>query len=381
MTTWDEEEIFHTGEQYFSALLQDISQAQISIDLESYIFTLNTIGKVILKALEEAAARGVRVRVLVDGVGSSDWNLQIIHDLNALHIHARIYRPMPWVTSQYGFLSVLYYTFRIQKFFRVVGRLNRRNHRKVCIIDHRIAYLGGMNVSQTHLKRYAGNQAWRDTSLKVVGRSVEKLQDAFQHSWEDRRPTSRRLWMKRQHHALNSLIRLNNTRERRRRNRLELLERILSSSDRVWITTPYFIPDLTFIRALKSAAKSGTDVRILLPSQSDIRLMGWANRAFYPVLLAQGIRIFEYLPTILHAKIVIIDDWITIGSSNRNHRSLFHDLEVDVVVTKLESLQSVISQFHLDTKNSEEITLRKWQGRSLLFRLLERLILYIKYWL
>ena len=381
MQGWDEEEVFHTGEEYFSELLKDISQAQISIDIESYIFVLNTIGKVLIKSLEEAASRGVRVRILVDGFGSSDWNLQVIRDLNAMNIHARIYRPLPWVISQYGLLSLFYYTFSIQKFLRLAGKLNRRNHRKVCIIDQKIAYLGGMNVSQTHLKRYAGAQAWRDTSIKVVGRAVEKLQDAFQHSWEDRRPTSRRLWIRRKPTRTSSLIRLNNTRERRKRNRLELLQRILSSRTRVWITTPYFLPDHSFIRALKTAAQSGTDVRILLPRQNDVKVMNWANRAFYPVLLSQGVKIFEYLPTILHAKIVIIDDWITIGSSNRNHRSLFHDLEVDVVVTKNDSCLSVLTQFEKDIKNSEEITLSQWKQRSLLFRLIERLVLYLKYWL
>ena len=381
MKTWDTETIFHTGEAYFSSLLHDISQAKKSIDLESYIFTLSTIGKEILTELEKAAQRGVRVRILVDGIGSNDWSLQVIHDLNSINIHSRIYRPLPWIGSRFGVLAFFSYLFRIQAFFKILGRLNRRNHRKVCIIDQEIAYLGGMNVSEHHLKRYMGKRTWRDTSLRVTGRDVEKLQDAFHHSWEDRRPLSHRFWRGRKKFSQNSLIRLNNTRERRRKNRFELIDKILSSQQRVWITTPYFVPDLALIRALKSAARAGRDVRILLPHRSDIQLMSWANRAFYPVLLSSGVRIFEYLPTILHAKVVMIDQWMTLGSSNRNHRSLLHDLEVDVIITQKQSQDSLLNQFEKDLSVSEEMTLEKWKQRPLISRVLDRFILYLKYWL
>lgn len=252
----------------------------------------------------------------------------------------------------------------------------------MCIIDQRIAFVGGMNVTTHHLYKYSGKSTWRDTSVKIVGKEVSQLTTAFQNAWYDRINTrqSRSKWLNSFQALSHSLVRLNDTRRRRKNYRRELLFRILTSKKRVWITTPYFVPEISFIRALRVAAWSGVDVKILLPFNNDIFFMSWANRASYSLLLKAGVRIFEYLPSTLHAKTILIDEWATAGSSNRNHRSLIHDLEVDIVLTHLNSYTSVENQFVLDLTNSREITLAYWLRRPIAKRVLERLILFFRYW-
>jgi cardiolipin synthase len=135
------------------------------------------------------------------------------------------------------------------------------------------------------------------------------------------------------------------------------------------------------IRALRLASWSGVDVLILLPNKNDIFFMKWVNRAFYKILLKAGVRVFEYLPSILHSKVVLIDDWVILGSSNRNHRSLIHDLEVDLVLTHASSLLSIISQFRKDLRHSEEITLKKWSARYWIHNRYEKILLSLRNWL
>ena len=140
------------------------------------------------------------------------------------------------------------------------------------------------------------------------------------------------------------------------------------------------MPDHFLLRKLKEAAHKGIDVRILLPQHSDVIFMPWASKAFYYSLLKAGVRIFEYQPSILHAKTLIIDDWFLVGSSNLNHRSLRHDLEVDVNICTSRAKSSLNQQFLLDLAQSKEIFLSDWQKRPWYQNLVGKLILYIKYW-
>ena len=161
-----------------------------------------------------------------------------------------------------------------------------------------------------------------------------------------------------------------------------MLRKIITCRHRIWITNAYFVPDNFLLRRLKEAAGSGVDVRILLPRKSDIAYMPWASSTFYFNLLKAGVRIFEYLPSVLHAKTLVLDDWALIGSSNLNHRSLLHDLEVDVLLSDSEPINCLAKQFLLDLENASEISLSSWQKhRPRYQRWLGRLLLYVKYWI
>jgi cardiolipin synthase A/B len=137
----------------------------------------------------------------------------------------------------------------------------------------------------------------------------------------------------------------------------------------------------TFLKNLIDAAQRGVDVRILLPKRSDIFILPWTSATFYFHLVKSGVRIFEYLPSMLHAKTLIIDDWVSVGSSNLNHRSLLHDLEVDVNIRLPASKEIIMEQFINDLRHSVEVELDSWQKRPYYQRIIGPLLLYIKYWI
>ena len=295
------------------------------------------------------------MRVLVDGIGTLGYAQDLVQELKENGVQAKIYHPLPW-------------------------QLNRRNHRKVCVIDQSIAFLGGMNISACHLKYYSGQNAWRDTTLRVIGKGVQYLTLAFERSWDHRKLIHSAPRIRSKHPPSHHLIKLNDSWRKRRNYQQEILRRVNHARERIWITTPYLVPEFSLIRALRKAALRSIDIRILLPKKNDLWFMKWINQAFYSLLLSSGIKIFEYIPSTLHAKIMMIDDWMTVGSSNQNHRSWLHDLEVDLVITHARSKSTLWSQFLHDLEVSQEIELSNWKKRSWLRTFLERLALFIKYW-
>lgn len=393
--SWTQEELFHDSDQFFEALLREIRGARESVEFETYIYADDDSGRRVANELMAAARRGVRVRATIDGVGSPSFATRFLPLLEAQGAEARIYHPPPW--------SALLHPFRTHDSSRLVGRflhylqrLNRRNHRKVCVIDGRAAWVGSANVSNCHLREHSGSRAWRDTGARVEGPDVPLLGLAFEKAWQESwAPRRRRVreWIRgkmtekklseirRPAQAPGSLVRLNHTRALRQAAYREFLRRILDAKRRVWITNPYFVPEGLLLRVLAISALSGVDVRILVPSKSDVFFMKWAASAYYGSLLKSGVRIFEYLPTILHAKNFIIDDWASIGSNNLNHRSLIHDLEVDVVLETRESLLSLERQFLIDLTDSREVSLQEWRLTPWYRRLAVRIVLLFRHWI
>lgn len=371
------ETIFSEGDSYFQALIADIEQATSHIDLEVYTFCQDELGYQIGDALIRAAKRGAHVRLLIDGAGSRAWSSKLEQQLLAAGVKTRIFHPFPWNLWQWS-RSVIRLPWMLKAIYLLL-KINSRNHRKICVIDKKIVYVGSMNVTACHLnKKNQGGQSWRDTAVKIIGADVRDLYAAFEASW-NHIPIQERVKEIFKHVNTNPVFRLNTNWHRRRILYKNLLRRIASCKQRIWITNAYFVPDTFLLNKLKDAAKSGVDVRILLPQKSDIFVMPWASSAFYQSLLKAGVRIFEYLPSVLHAKTLILDDWMSVGSSNLNHRSLLHDLEVDVNIRLPESKQIIAQQFLDDLKNSEEIFLKDWRKRPFYQRFIGRLVLYLKY--
>jgi cardiolipin synthase len=386
MISWEREEIFNSGDVFFARLLAEISEAQWSVYLEMYIFELDPFGQRVLETLKQVAARGVEVRVMVDGVGSPAWSRNLLKELAESKIDARIYRPYPWVRMGFRIFPRLLSYRRLSLWFQL---LNRRNHRKVCILDQKIAWAGSFNISACHLREFFRENAWRDTAVRVEGSEVANLVLVFEKSWRRAwSPFRKRQWFRKRDpfrreafNKPNALVRLNFTQFLRRHYYRELLQRIRSARKRVWIISAYFNPARSLVRALRAAAWSGIDVRILLPRKSDVRSVRWISFIILGGLLRAGVRIFEYLPSILHTKIIFINHWATIGSSNLNRRSLHHDLEVDIVVQKEETLEVLENQFLRDLDFSEEITFEKWKNRFWLERFLGRMFFFLRYWM
>lgn len=372
----DEEQIFFVGSDYFSRLISDIDSARKSIELETYIFELDQLGERIIIALTKAAKRGVVVRLLVDGAGTPEWSGSAVKKLEQTGTETRVFHPFPWRLWQWSRSHVK--APSLLKLIYMFLKINARNHRKVCIIDKKIAYIGSFNVSQQHLGRDYNGGGWRDTGVRLEHFELKDLSLAFEAAWAHI-PIQERVRHFFRHIRTNPIIRLNNTWYRRRILYKNLLRRIKSCKNRVWITNAYFVPDNFLLRRLNEAARQGVDVRILLPQESDVAFMPWASKTFYAQLLKAGVRFFEYEPSMLHAKTLIIDNWMIIGSSNLNHRSLRHDLEVDINVRLPKSKQLLEQQFLLDLQNSKEIFLADWQKRPWYQNFVGRILLYLKY--
>jgi cardiolipin synthase len=345
--SWSEESLYFDKETYFGALFEALASARHSIEMETYIFEPDPTGLRVLDALRAAARRGVRVRLVADGVGSWFWIGILREALRDSGVEFRVYHPVS--------------LFRL-----AFARLNRRLHRKVCILDGKTVFMGSFNVTHRH---------HRDTGVRLIGPAVRELVEAFRILWEERFPT-RKLPL---HEP--ARIRLNLTRRLRIRWNRELVRRIHEAKERVWITNAYFVPPWFLLRALCSAGLRGVDVRVLLPAEPDYRFMKWLSEAYYRYLLLSGVRVFEYRARFLHAKSMLVDrGFAIVGSTNLNHRSLMHDLEVDAELEHPASLRALEEQFESDLKNSLEIREFDPSKGGWGMRLLRWLIVRVRYW-
>lgn len=377
---WQPEEcIFANGNDFFHALINDINQATETIDLETYIFSRDRIGKRVAEALCNAASRGVNVRVLVDGAGTPFWNTTFARRLKKAGVETKVFHPLAWQLWHWHRAAT-----NVPILFRgiyLLFKMNSRNHRKICLIDNKIAHIGSINITQCHLSIAEGGENWRDTAVRLTHFNLNELQKAFDIAWTHR-TIKERLRDAFQHLRNEPRVRLNYTRHRRRILHRNLLRRMRLCQRRIWITNAYFVPDNVLLKRLKEAAKNGIDVRILLPKKSNVMIVRWASSSFYYHLLKAGIKIYEYSPNMLHAKSLILDDWMLIGSSNLNHRSLLHDLEADVTLFT-ESAKKTLEQLFLrDLTQSQQLHLDQWDSaRKMYQRVLGRLALYLKYWI
>lgn len=378
MESWSDVRIFYSGDEYFESMLQDIRKATKSITIESYIFAIDPLTLNILDALGDARARGVSVKIVVDGIGAY-YNIRELDRLcSRKGIELRVFHPLPYpllwardVFAKHSLNSSLFYK-----------SLNRRTHRKVAIIDEKRAYLGSMNFTQDHSERYRGELAWRDTGVWVEGPPLRALVLAFQISYLRTYVKGLTQWIGRwklRQEPFEHILRLNTTQASRRRLYRDLLVRLRTAKSRIYITTAYFVPKRSLLRAFLKASQRGVDVQILTPGKSDVPVVKWA--AFYMVrfLLQKDVTMYEYQKTILHAKTMIIDDEVFIGSFNLNHRSILHDLEVEVVLKDPASLQSMLEQWSKDIQNSRRVGERDFDRPFWLLRPLYKLAFRLRY--
>ena len=373
---WDDERLFLLGDQYFADLERAINTAKISIDVEMYLFSLDAIGERFLDLLLAASSRGVGVRLIVDGVGSLGFIGEISQRLKNSKIAFKVYHPLPvaqWLNKiqQFG---------QHQSFWSLVQKINRRTHRKLIIVDNESAYVGSRNLIKVHSEAQMGQDAWSDISAVVRGVGLPDLQLAFDRSWRGRGVFRRKYPKpkKPQQHAP-ELVRLNITRRIRRWHNRNLLLRLATASKRIWIATGYFVPTKSLQRTLAEAAKNRVDVRILVPSKSDVFFYPFVGAAFQFELMRAGAQIIEYLPAVLHSKAMIIDDYAIIGSSNINHRSILHDLEVDVVLSGAEVMSQLERRMLDDFSKSRALDAYK-SNYTLWQRIIGRVaLLFIRY--
>ncbi len=349
-------ELFTEGDALYAAMLDSIRGARRAVRLESYLFAADEIGWEFAYALVERARAGVRVRLHLDAVGAfGESSLALARILREQGAQVKWFHRWSW---------------------RRPLRYNRRNHRKLLVVDDRVAYIGGFNIHRESSRRVVGDARWRDTHAAVSGelvRDAAKLFDAF---WR-----GHRRWTPAQRGGGASLV-SNHTRVCRHRIRCLYSEAFAGARERIYLSTPYFVPDLLMQQRLMKAARRGVDVRLLVPSRSDVPLTRWAAHAFYAALIAAGVRVYEYLPRMLHAKTVAIDGrWAALGTANFDYRSFYLNYELVLAAADARVCGLLERQFLDDLTESLPVSAGRWARRRWQQRVLEGVGWAMRRWL
>jgi cardiolipin synthase len=285
---------------------------------------------------------------------------------------------------QAGVYTLAYHPYRFwrPRFWTLV----RRNHRKTLVCDGQVAFVGGINVADDWLPASEGGGDWHDVAVEVKGPAVQLIELAFLRTWNWR--TKRRLRLK--HRRLHRpgpagevalAVIANGEIVDRFAIRRSALHAIRASLERVYLVSPYFMPDVGFMNGLARAAARGVDVRVLVPVASDSALVDLASRATFARLLKAGIRLFERSPMV-HGKALLVDrDFVSIGSYNFDHRSLTYNLELVVNCLDRDCNQALAVMFEEDMATGREIRWEDLQRRSWFTRLMERLAYSLRHWL
>ena len=372
--TWASEHLYFDGDEYYSAVFDAIDSAKHEVIVECYILANDHVGKQLVKTLEKAIKRGVKVRLLVDGLGSYGW-LRDLKPNSPLAECTRVFHP-------------LRFRFFTARFWH---RINRRLHRKQIIIDTRQAFVGSMNFCNVHSHRAMKDCAWQDASAQVSGEDVLVLKEIFEKAW---RRASPRKPLKRftapqfllsqftfSPSLQSQLVRANESTRSRRHFQKDILKRIKNAKSRIWIANPYFVPERRWLAALRRKNRKMKEIKVIVPEMSDVFIVRLATLALYRSLIKRGVQIFEFQPRFFHGKIMITDDWMILGSSNLNHRSFLHDLELDVVLTKKTSKSALVHEWHSWLKNAKPVDAKRLQDLGFFNLWLGRFILLFRWWL
>ncbi len=357
---------------YFDGLLADIDNAQSEVILETYIFRLDEVGKAVVNALQQACGRGVLVRLLIDRVGSYIDTARLVELLESANCEIRVFHPLPWDFKV--FRNALSAGQHYSTLLYGIANINRRNHRKLCIIDREIAWLGSFNITADHYNQQSQKEtfSWHDTCLRTGGETAGILLENFEQVWsrkgENRRTRSRQFL------AFSAI-------KDRKQSAIERIDTLAAAQSRIFITNAYFNPSNRVLRVLRKAARRGVRIRVIVPACSDIFFFPSLSRTYYADLLNAGIRVFEYQKSVLHSKTMLIDDAVLVGSTNLNYRSFIHDLELDALIYEARVVSQLEQRFAHDLESCVEITLQKWRKYPLLIKSLAWIPRLLRYWL
>jgi cardiolipin synthase len=348
--------LLENGDAFYPAMLEAIRGARESVNFEVYIFVPDEVGRQFLDAFKERARAGVEVRLLVDGFGSHQLKKREREDLQASGVRIERFRPLA---------------------LRNLVRIYKRTHRRAIVIDGRVAFIGGAAVS----KKWSGNvrntHEWRDSMTRVTGPLVSGIQSAFATNWVY--CTGEVIAGPRFYPRFESaegacgLSVVSSPSDAHQPIRLLFWLSFINARRRLWIANSYFIPDRRLRQAVIERARSGVDVRVLVPgNHTDAVPVQLAGRSYYQELLEAGVRIFEFQPAMMHAKTVVVDEgWSIVGSANLDERSMELNEENVLGIADREFTRAVSDGVECDYGRSREIRLDQWRQRSVLQRGLE----------
>lgn len=350
------------GEQTFEAMLQALHGAQQSIVFESYIFANDHIGQRFRDVLITKAANGVRIYLLIDGIGSWLTPDDFFAPLQQAGGHFIVYNPpAPW-RPRWGFW--------------------RRNHRKILVVDSRYAFIGGINISDDYAPTGWNGNNWHDSHLRIEGPAAAKLAEITLHTWNQLASTQAEKAVEAPAVGATAIQILESRRGNRTPIRESYLKAIRRAQKRICIGNAYCIPDRKIRGALIRAARRGVQVQLLLAGQTDVHAVRFAGRALYQRFLNHGIEIYEWHEQVFHAKTAVIDGlWCSIGSYNMDRRSLLHNLEANVACVDGTLGQTMQQAFDNDLQRAVRINQRDWHRRSVFHKLVEKFFYALRYFL
>ena len=349
--------VLTNGKETFDEIIEALNRAKFHIHLEYFIIKNDQIGNKIKDILIDKARQGIKVRVIYDSVGSWKLGKKFLNELREAGVEI------------HGFLPV---------FLPVLSReLNYRNHRKIIVIDGSIGFIGGINIGDEYLGKNPYLGFWRDTHLKIEGEAVYGLQNIFMMDWifvTKERLEFNELYFPKLNHYGEQLIQI--TASGPDSDWESIMQAyfsiIAASEERIWINTPYLVPDESVMMALKTAALSGVDVRIIIPNKPDHRTVFWASMANIEELLKAGVKIYKYTKGFIHAKILLVDGAIaSIGTANLDIRSFQLNFEVNAFIYDKETVLRLEGDFLIDLKDSREVLLEEHLQRPLIEKIKE----------
>jgi cardiolipin synthase len=345
-------EVFTNGDQFYEAELRAISQARKNINIEAYIFQEGDIAKRFVDALTERARAGVKVKLVIDGLGSMGTKGSYFSDLQSAGGKFSWYHPIRWYN---------------------IPHYNNRTHRELMVIDGTIGFIGGAGIADHWYKQTSQDQPrWRDTMVRVEGDAAPNLQATFAENWlescgelisgpdyfpiihRDRAQTAM---------IVNSMPSMGGS----TRARVLMQSLVASAHKSILITSPYFLPDESMSDEIVRARKRGVQVKIIAPGKkSDHMVTRSSSQRSYGPLLHAGVQIYEYQPAMIHAKILIVDGvWGVVGSTNFDNRSFGLNDEVNMAVYDESFASRLADDFAYDLTQSQAITYEKWANRPL----------------
>ena len=349
-------EILSSGLRFYASMLDAIRAARISVNLEAYIFQPGEVAERFIDALVERARAGVEIRVVLDSIGSSRMGGRPVERLRRAGCDVRFYQSID--------------VYRLH-------RLNNRTHRELLVVDGSIAFTGGAGIADWWMKPGPRGPVWRDTMARLEGPIVTALQGVFAENWLE---ASGEILIDDRHwpraHAVDSteaMVVKSSPSDRATVSRAVFQMLIEGAVREIAISTPYFLPDGSLRQSLTRAVRRGVRVRVLVPGRhGDQRLVRLASRRMYRELLEAGIRLFEYRPSMMHVKALIVDNtWAIVGTTNIDNRSFEHNDEVNVAVRDGAIAKRLLQDFEADLAMSDEITALGWRGRPVMEKLVE----------
>ena len=370
--------LLQDGPATYQAMFAAMRNAKDHINLETYIFEDDEIGKQFADLLLEKQAAGVQVNLIYDSVGCLNTPKEFFARLSAGGIQVLEFNPVnPLAGNKKQWL------------------LNNRDHRKLLLVDGRIAFIGGINISESYSSgpsrksarnKEANTVGWRDTHLQIEGPVVAEFQKLFLDTWSKQKgqPLAEKNYFPTLDRQGDEIVRAIGSASADPHSLiyLTLLSAIDNAEQRVNITNAYFVPDPQLLKALTDATQRGVDVKLVLPSHTDSWVVFHAGRSHYSPLLRAGVKIYERRGAVMHSKTASIDGvWSTIGSTNLDWRSFLHNDEINAVILGHAFSSQMDVMFDRDLAESSAIDPTRWKYRSLLLRVKEWTARLVEYWL